>query len=557
MLRTVFSHRMYKKRLDEWNCRKYTPRHVYENCAGKLDDCDGEEVIEPDEELGSRAVPVTKIRRFLKRKNAEGGHAGNPLRQQGVPTEAVILQQYDDELIGARKRAKPAESPRETEANDQNNVSPANWNSASPEDILSLSEQADSLMVLDCLPIMPQSEVSMSPNSDSGLAAGSCPGYLSGHVLIDQELSAMEILDLPDLPWSSDPFPFSFLSSSGQISYDQSRTEIPFSVETYQDQCFHFNEGIAPTVIHGIPNMEAEDLVPAVQEGRLLMSDLCSLTESYQKICDAEAWILICFLSAAYEASDRTLEAMAGFEELPRLFRSMATEQNIHMLPAIVIVAVIMEAYGYEYLASKVLQHACAVCDACFGPTDDVTLTVKFIVNMLDKERRQFNLKPYDLEDVMCNMLNKFGESHPYFLVTLYNLARAYDIAGYPRKAARRLWRLDTLCRSTLMPGHGLSIICRMSWARINAQEGHMTAAVDLVESAISQCKQSWGEDHPYTLECVRRLAMLSQSIGAPQRIERLLHQVLQGRRERLGPKHRYTIGSEIQLAQWKTDHTG
>jgi hypothetical protein len=549
---------MYKKRLDEWDYRKYTRRQVYENCAEKLEECNGEEVVLPEEELGVHPVPAKQVRRFLKRKHADGGHARNTHSPQSPCIEVWVLQDYADKLIGVRKMAKPTAGLPQKETTDQNHTSSANWEPTGAEDILDFSEQTDFLMDLDDLPTMPQSEVLMSSNPGSSLAVGTFPGHRSENVIIGNELSILDIYDLPQLSWSPNPFQFSFLDSPKQSSSDQSTTEFAFNSEGYTFQYFDFNDGVDCTVIDGTQNMAPEDLdVPAIQEGRFLMSELCSQIQSYRKICNAEAWILICFLSAAYQASGRALQATMGFDKLPNLFRSMAREQNIHMLPAIAIVAVIMEAYGYEYLASQVLQHACTVCDACFGPTNDITLMVRFIVNMLDKERRQFNLKPCDLEDVMCNMYNKFGESHPYFLVTLYNLARAYDIAGHPRKAAILLCRLDVLCQSELTPGHGLSIICKMSLARINAEEGHPTAAVDLMKSAISQCKQSWGENHPYTLECVRRLAMLSESIGATQSIEGLLHQVLQGRRERLGPTHRYTIGSEIQLAQWRTEHAG
>jgi hypothetical protein len=418
------------------------------------------------------------------------------------------------------------------------------------------SHQADLLMDLDDLPNMLQNEVLISSNLDPGPVARASWGCRFENMVIGNEFSVPDTSGITQLPWIPGPLPFSFLDSPKQTFLDRPATEFPSSSEDYLGQYWNFIDDMDYTVIHGTQNMVPDHQdVPAIQEGMFLMSDLCGLTQSCWKICDAEAWILMCFLSAAYQASGCTLEATMGFDKLPGLFRRMAAEQNIHMLPAIVIVAVIMEAYGYEYLASQVLQHACAVCDASFGPSNDITLMVKFIVNMLDKKRRQFNLRPCDLEGVMCNMYNKFGESHPYFLVTLYNLARAYDMAGHPIKAAAHLCRLDILCQSTLAPGHGLSIICRMSLARINAEEGHTAVAVDLMKSAISQCKHSWGESHPYTLECVRRLAILSQSAGATHSIERLLHQVLQGRREKLGPTHRFTIGSEIQLAQWRTEH--
>jgi hypothetical protein len=405
---------------------------------------------------------------------------------------------------------------------------------------------------------MSQNAVLTPPNSDPRLSVWNCSGDGLEDMIIGNDFPNLEFLNLPEASWVSDPFPFSFVYSPSHSTSHQSMAETPPNGRVHQDQYFHFGQGMDRFLMHGTQNIITEDPeVPAVQEGIFIMSDLVSLTQRYPKIPNDEVWILICFLSAVFQAIGRTREAEMGLEKLPGLFRSMVAERNIHMLSAVVIVAVIMEAYGYDYLASHVLQHACAVCNVSFGPTDDITLMVKFIVSMLDKEGRQHRLALCDVEDVMCNMLNKFGEGHPYFLVTLYNLARAYDLAGYPRKAAEHLRKLGDLCHLYLSPGNGLSIICKMSLARINAQEGHTTAAVNLVKSAVSQCKLSWGKTHPYTLECVRRLAMLSQSTDAPQAIEALLHEVLQGRRERLGLTHRYTKGSEMQLAQWKSKHAG
>lgn len=568
----MLSPRMYKQRLVQWGLHKYKPRKLYENCAGGRLGHNGEEVMVADEELGRCAVPVQEARRSRKRKKADRGHARNTPGPQDLPVNAMPLQRYADELARSRKRAKPTTHSHQRETTHQNPASSADGKSAGPGDVLSLPEQADFLTDLNNISIVSRSEVSLSPNSEVCLASG-CSEYrsecgitgdefstmdifdLSKLGITGNEFSNMDIFDLSNLGWCPDSVPFSSLSFPSQISADQSTLKNPFDSEGYHVSHSHFDKSEGHTVVHGTQNTGAEGLnVPAIQEGEFHMADLCSLNQSHQKICDAEAWMLTCFLSAAYQASGRTLEATMGFNILPGLFGSMAAAQNIHMLPAIGIVAAIMEAYGYEYLASRVLQHACAVCDAYFGPTDDITLTVRFIVDMLNKDSRRFNLRPCDLEDVMCNMFNKFGESHQYTLVALYNLAKAYDIARHPRKAAECLNRLDFLCQSNLAPGHGLSIICRMSLARINEQEGHITTAVILVESAISQCKQSWGESHPYTLECMRRLAVMSQSIGAPQKIEQLLHRVLQGRRERLGRMHRYTIGSEMQLAQWRTE---
>jgi hypothetical protein len=549
---------MYKKRLKDWGYRKYIARQVHENCAEKLEECNGEDDILSDEELEGHPVPAKQVRRSLKRKNTDGEHFGNIHRPQRLSMGFFCFQDWTDKLIGARKSGKPMAGSGQTESTNKNHDSSFSRGLTGSEgDFSFLGQpgfQADFGNVLS----MPQNEVLTPSNSDPCLAVGSCLGDGSEDMIIGNGFSNLELLGLLELPWMSDPFPFSFVYSPSQTSSHQSTTEIPSNSEGYQDQYTHFTEDMDHSLMYGTQNITTEDLdVPAIHEGNFIMSDLSRLAQSHRKIANDEVWILICFLSAGFQASGQTRKAMMGLKKLPGLFRSMVAEQNIYMLSAIVIVAVIMEAYGYDYLASQVLQHACVVCDASFGSADDITLMVKFIVNMLDKEGRQYRLKPCDIEDVMCNMLNKFGEGHPHFLVTLYNLARAYDLAGHPIKAATHLSRLDDLCQLHLSPGNGLSIICRMSLARINAQEGHTTAAVNLVKSAILQCKQSWGENHPYTLECVRRLAILSQSTGAPQAIEALLHKVLQGRREKLGPTHRYTKGSEMQLAQWKSKHAG
>jgi hypothetical protein len=548
---------MYKKRLKDWGYRKYT-RQVHESCAEELEECNGEEIILLDEELGGHPVPAKQVRHSLKRRNTNGKHLGNIHRPQRLSIGFFCLQDGTDKLIGARKRANPMAGSSQTESTNQNHDSPFSRELTGSEDGFSFLGQPGFQVDFDDILSTPQNEVLVPSNSDPCLAVGSCLGDGSEDMIIDNDFSNLEFLNLPEMPRMSDPFPFSFVYSPSQTSSHQSTTEISSNSEGYKDQYFHSTEDMDHSLMYGTQNIKTEDLdVPAIQEGNFIMSDLSSLAQSNPKIANDEVWILICFLSAVFQASGQTRKAKVGLEKLPGLFRSMVAERNIYMLSAIVIVAVIMEAYGYDYLASQVLQHACVVCDASFGPTNDITLMVKFIVDMLDKEGRQYRLKPCDIEDVMCNMLNKFGEGHPHFLVTLYNLARAYDLAGYPTKAATRLYRLDDLCQLHLPPGNGLSIICRMSLARIKAQEGHTTAAVDLVKSAISQCKQSWGETHPYTLECVRRLAMLCQSTGTPQTIEALLHKVLQGRRERLGPTHRYTKGSEMQLAQWKSEHAG
>jgi hypothetical protein len=545
---------MYKKRLKDWGYRKYTKRQVNENCAENPEECNGEEVMLPDEEPAG-AKPVQSS---LKRKNTNGDHVGHTHRPQRLSIGFFCFQGWTDKLIGARKRVKPTTGSDQTESTNQNRHSSFGREVTGSEDAFSLPGQPDSQVDSDDI------EVPMPSSSDSCLVVGSYLGDGSGNMIIGNDFPNPESPDLRELPWVSHQFPSPFVYSPSQTPSHQSTTEIASNSEAYRDQYFHSVEDMDHSIIYGTQNIETEDPdVPAIQEGYFIMSDLLSLAQRYpkNKLPNDEAWILICFLSAGFQASGQTDKAKVGLEMLPGLFRSMVAEQNIHMLSAIVIVAIIMEAYGYDYLASQVLQHACVVCDASFGRDDDITLMVKFILNMLDKEGRQDKLKPGKVEDVMFNMFDKFGEAHPHFLVTLYNLARACDLAGYPRQAVEHLRRLDHLCQSHLPPGNGLGIICRMSLARIYADvyadEGYTAAAVDLAKSAISQCEQSWGENHPYTLECVRRLAMLSQSTVAPQTIEALFRQVLRGRRKRLGPTHRYTKGSEMQLAQWKSKHAG
>jgi hypothetical protein len=67
---------MYKKRLKDWGYRKYT-RQAHKSCAEELEECNGEEVILLDEELGDHPVPAKQGRRSVKRKNTDGEHLGS------------------------------------------------------------------------------------------------------------------------------------------------------------------------------------------------------------------------------------------------------------------------------------------------------------------------------------------------------------------------------------------------------------------------------------------------------------------------------------------------
>jgi hypothetical protein len=82
---------MYKKRLNEWDYRKYRTRQVYEDCAENLEGCNGKETILPDEEIEVLPVPVKRVGRFLKRKNADGGPTRNTHSPKSPCNEALFL----------------------------------------------------------------------------------------------------------------------------------------------------------------------------------------------------------------------------------------------------------------------------------------------------------------------------------------------------------------------------------------------------------------------------------------------------------------------------------
>src|SRR5271154_5855293 len=187
---------MYKKRLKDWDCHKYTPRQMYENFAEKLGECNGEEVILPDEELGVHPVPVKQVRRFLKRKNTDGEHSGNIHRPRGLSTGFSCFQDWTDKLIGARKKAKPTAGSDQTEITNQNHALSFSRELTGSEDALSFLGQPSFTVDFDDILSMTQNEVRIPSNSYPRLAVGSFSGDGSEDMIIGNDFSSLEFLSL-------------------------------------------------------------------------------------------------------------------------------------------------------------------------------------------------------------------------------------------------------------------------------------------------------------------------------------------------------------------------
>lgn len=93
-----------------------------------------------------------------------------------------------------------------------------------------------------------------------------------------------------------------------------------------------------------------------------------------------------------------------------------------------------------------------------------------------------------------------------------------------------------------------------MNLARILLRTDRSKEAQSIMASAVSSSQERWGFDHPYTLECIRRQAILLEKVERSEKIEHLLETVLKGRIKSLGPDHRFTYGSRLDLEYWLED---
>jgi hypothetical protein len=270
---------------------------------------------------------------------------------------------------------------------------------------------------------------------------------------------------------------------------------------------------------------------------------------------EPEKWIARCILAAAPSIKYKPEARHVLLEFAATHFRALVTGQNSQLLTAFVVLGACLETQGIDSEITEIVQHAVHACATLLGADNIITITVKWMTSILAKERENCRISPCKLHEICDRFRLEHGDQHPYYLTSVYNLAKLLDLEGYPSEAIPMLRILNDVCPKVFGCGHMQTIMVQMTLSRLLLNANEFEEAEKLVAIAVTGAQSSErrtpGHDDPYVLECLRRQALLFERIGKDSQIEPILRRVLQGRIQSLGILHRYTQGSKDDLESW------
>ena len=268
----------------------------------------------------------------------------------------------------------------------------------------------------------------------------------------------------------------------------------------------------------------------------------------------ASRWISVCSL-ASVQLSYGKIEIMRhALHEAYNLFDEMIRTSDRQLLSSIVVFGAILEAHGKDNSVETLLSHTFVTSSSILGPRHAITITIAWIVDVLSKKKQRARVSVSKLREISYGFEKDHGKLHPYYATSVFNLAKALDLDNYADEAEPLLREIVEVCPRIFAKGHPQSIIAQMNLARLIFKRGQFIEARFLMDSAVSCSEERWGSGHPYTLECLRRQAIMLERLEPPERIEELLKRVLRGRVRTLGITHRFTCGSRQDLECWLED---
>jgi hypothetical protein len=139
----------------------------------------------------------------------------------------------------------------------------------------------------------------------------------------------------------------------------------------------------------------------------------------------------------------------------------------------------------------EVLQHAVHACTTFLGVDNPITTTVRWMTSILSKEREPFRISPCRLRDICARCKLEYGDEHPYYLTSVYNLAKLLDLEKYPSESVPMLRTLNDICPRVFGAGHVQTIMVQMTLSRLLLDAGEMGEAEKLVATAVNGAQSS------------------------------------------------------------------
>jgi serine/threonine protein kinase/lipopolysaccharide biosynthesis regulator YciM len=258
----------------------------------------------------------------------------------------------------------------------------------------------------------------------------------------------------------------------------------------------------------------------------------------------------------AEEKGGKPLRALLG-ERLDRAAQELQGEAIGDPLAVAKLQTMLGESLrglGYAEKAIALLTGARATFAAKLGPDHTHTLVSMNNLALAYQAAGKLELALPLQEEMLTLATARLGPDHPDTLAGMNNLALAYRQAGKLDRALPLYEEALKLQKAALGPDHPDTLRSMSNLAAGYEKAGRLDRALPLHEEALRRTKAKRGPDHPETLASMNALAVSYHASGQLDRALPLYEEVLPLRKAKLGPDHPQTLISMNNLADGYDD---
>jgi len=144
---------------------------------------------------------------------------------------------------------------------------------------------------------------------------------------------------------------------------------------------------------------------------------------------------------------------------------------------------------------------------------------------------------------------SRLGSGHRDTLLSMNNLALAYQDAGRPDKALPIHEETLSLMKQNFGPDHPDTLISMNNVAEAYRHAGRLDEAMSIQESTLKLRKEKLGPDHPHTLSSMNNLAQVHEDAGRMDTALPIYEETLKLITQKLGAEHFDTLAVMGNLA--------
>ena len=260
------------------------------------------------------------------------------------------------------------------------------------------------------------------------------------------------------------------------------------------------------------------------------------------KTATAEDWAYHVFMTNIL--TDRKIDGAGKHREWARqTFRKMLAEVNPHILTSFFHMSAVLWSLGRLDSYLCFLRDCCQIIDEQ-EPGVSYMTPYRYVLALETGDQDGIKRFSDELEHSTNYCRELFGDGSPHVLASMhFQASHLLEQVGDVDTAIKLLESCLAQSDNVFDYNHLLNVNCIALLARAYKRQGRLQVAIDLYVAAAERCKHSpsIGSKHPYRLRFLQELALLQAEIGLVDEAKTNLMIVLEGRRDTLGPAHKYT----------------